>query len=238
MRSAFARKAAKVTARYIAPVSSNRQPRRSAKRLATVLFPAPAGPSIVTTRRIRRPFVKRSCRELPGALALVYQTLAKLAGEDLDSIDSLALPRFLLHDHDAVHDHPMTWKRTQVRIFPRLFGSDERDRELVAGRDDVGVRDHLVELGDVVSRDRVGIGDQLVAGDADLGKCAGFDQYPIMRHDVWVDENQLDRLAGPDLESLGRESQILTRLDGDRSRSGDGEPPRVRRRMGCRGQVD
>ena len=41
-----------MTARYIAPVSSSRHPRRSASSLATVLLPAPAGPSIVTTLRI------------------------------------------------------------------------------------------------------------------------------------------------------------------------------------------
>ena len=51
-KSTPARSAAKVTARYIAPVSSNRQPSRSANLRATVLLPAPAGPSIVTTRRM------------------------------------------------------------------------------------------------------------------------------------------------------------------------------------------
>ena len=34
----------------MAPVSRNRQPSLSARRRATELFPAPAGPSIVTTR--------------------------------------------------------------------------------------------------------------------------------------------------------------------------------------------
>ena len=47
-----ARSAARVTARYIAPVSRSRQPSRSASSRATVLLPAPAGPSIVTTRRL------------------------------------------------------------------------------------------------------------------------------------------------------------------------------------------
>ena len=51
-RSIPARIAARVTARYIAPVSSSRQPSRSARSRATVLLPAPAGPSIVTTFRI------------------------------------------------------------------------------------------------------------------------------------------------------------------------------------------
>ncbi len=41
-----------MTARYIAPVSRSRQPRRPASRRATVLLPAPAGPSIVTTHTI------------------------------------------------------------------------------------------------------------------------------------------------------------------------------------------
>src|SRR5439155_19361145 len=40
--------ASHVTARYIAPVSRYRKPRRSARRRATVLFPAPAGPSMAT----------------------------------------------------------------------------------------------------------------------------------------------------------------------------------------------
>ena len=53
-RSTRAQSAASVTARYIAPVSSRRQPSRSASVRATVLLPAPAGPSIVTTRRMVR----------------------------------------------------------------------------------------------------------------------------------------------------------------------------------------
>src|SRR3954469_14837598 len=49
-RSVAVRSAARVTARYMAPVSRNRHPSRSASRRATVLLPAPAGPSMVTTR--------------------------------------------------------------------------------------------------------------------------------------------------------------------------------------------
>src|SRR6185436_17467253 len=41
-------RAASVTARYIAPVSRKRNPRRRASSRAALLFPAPAGPSIVT----------------------------------------------------------------------------------------------------------------------------------------------------------------------------------------------
>ena len=53
-RSAPDRSAAKVTTRYMAPVSRNCQPSLSARRRATELFPAPAGPSIVTTRGMVR----------------------------------------------------------------------------------------------------------------------------------------------------------------------------------------
>src|SRR5688572_17912158 len=42
---------AKATARYMAPVSRKRKPSRSASARATVLFPAPAGPSRVTIIR-------------------------------------------------------------------------------------------------------------------------------------------------------------------------------------------
>src|SRR6266702_3236494 len=42
-----ARRAASVTARYMAPVSRNWKPRRRARALAALLFPAPAGPSMV-----------------------------------------------------------------------------------------------------------------------------------------------------------------------------------------------
>src|SRR5947199_10428248 len=44
----FRRNAANATARYIAPVSRNAKPSRSAKRRAMLLFPAPAGPSMAT----------------------------------------------------------------------------------------------------------------------------------------------------------------------------------------------
>src|SRR5262245_47003596 len=42
-------KPAHVTARYIAPVSRKSKPRRRARARAVLLFPAPAGPSMVTT---------------------------------------------------------------------------------------------------------------------------------------------------------------------------------------------
>src|SRR5262245_18674383 len=42
-----ARRAASVTARYMAPVSRNRKPRRTARARAALLFPDPAGPSMV-----------------------------------------------------------------------------------------------------------------------------------------------------------------------------------------------
>jgi hypothetical protein len=47
------RAAANATHLYIAPVSMRTYPSRSATRLATVLLPAPAGPSIATMRRAR-----------------------------------------------------------------------------------------------------------------------------------------------------------------------------------------
>src|SRR5438445_634374 len=46
------RRAASATARYIAPVSKKRYPRRSATSAPIVLFPAPAGPSIATVRGV------------------------------------------------------------------------------------------------------------------------------------------------------------------------------------------
>jgi len=48
VKSLPARRPAKVTARYMAPVSRNSKPRRRASALAALLLPAPAGPSIVT----------------------------------------------------------------------------------------------------------------------------------------------------------------------------------------------
>src|SRR5205085_3222930 len=45
--------AASATLRYIAPVSTSTNPSASARRRATVLFPAPAGPSIATMGRAR-----------------------------------------------------------------------------------------------------------------------------------------------------------------------------------------
>ena len=47
-----ARRAARAHARYIAPVSRRTNPALSASRFETVLFPAPEGPSIVTTGRV------------------------------------------------------------------------------------------------------------------------------------------------------------------------------------------
>src|SRR4051812_28286751 len=44
-------------ARYMPPVSTRRYPSREASRRATVLLPAPAGPSIVTTGSRDRPII-------------------------------------------------------------------------------------------------------------------------------------------------------------------------------------
>src|SRR5262249_54291629 len=78
-----ARRAAQVTARYMAPVSRYSKPRRAANAFAALLLPAPAGPSMVTIKpKIQSPRSKvQSPRSGSDFGTLDFGLLAWIDGE-------------------------------------------------------------------------------------------------------------------------------------------------------------
>ena len=68
-----ARCAASATARYMAPVSTRTKPSTSARRRATVLLPAPAGPSMATMGRVTRE-TRASCHPATRAWRPAHST--------------------------------------------------------------------------------------------------------------------------------------------------------------------
>src|SRR5581483_4410522 len=71
-------------------------------------------------------------------------------------------PAALLDDHLAVHDHPMTGERAEIRVAARLLGGAEVDGELLLRPGDIRVDEDVVGLRNVVAHGRVGLSDDLV----------------------------------------------------------------------------
>src|SRR4051794_11387149 len=75
-------RALQATARYIAPVSMCRYPRRAATARATVPFPAPDGPSMATIKALLLTLLLSSAMR-PKAISLAIATVLLLAAGDL-----------------------------------------------------------------------------------------------------------------------------------------------------------
>src|SRR5687768_11526410 len=68
----------------MAPVSRNSKPRRRARPLAAVLFPAPAGPSMVTIIRVTQ---RRAARRQPAGVLRITGGLTPRRSLEIRSID-------------------------------------------------------------------------------------------------------------------------------------------------------
>ena len=102
----------------------------------------------------------------------------------------------LLHNHLAVHHHPVSRKSAEIRIAAWFRWSVEANGKLILGSDDVGVGEHVVGSWNVLTGDGVGLGDDLVDQVADACPGSGLIAIsPVVRDRVGIDQCELDRLA-------------------------------------------
>ena len=106
------------------------------------------------------------------------------------------------------------------------------NRLALAGRNDVGVAENSIGLGDVVPRECLRISDELVCQFTDTLQRSRFDQCPVMRHDVRIVKSEPDRLAGANVDFPRLVGQVFGRLQFDSPSFFDWLPPRVRNSRG------